>query len=199
MSWPSARSSRTWARYKLQKLRPEHIPQWHGTLLKTGLAPRTVGHAHRLLARVLGYAVENGTLARNVAVIRKPPKVEEQEIEILTPSRSPRCCAKLAGHALLSVVELALATGMRRGELLGLQWGDVDLDAGTLRVERSVEETKAGLRLKPPKTKRGRRNIRLPPRRSPCCGPQGAADGAAPCHWRRRHQARHPRLLHRRG
>ena len=59
-------------------------------------------------------------------------------------------------------VELALATGMRRGELLGLMWGDIDLDRGTLRVERSVEETKAGLRLKPPKTKRGRRNLRLP-------------------------------------
>ena len=52
---------------------------------------------------------------------------------------------------------------MRRGELLGLQWGDVGLNAGTLRVERSLEETKAGLRFKPPKTKRGRRNITLPP------------------------------------
>ena len=49
------------------------------------------------------------------------------------------------------------------GELLGLQWGDVDLEAGTLRIERSVEETKAGMRLKLPKTKRGRRNVALPP------------------------------------
>jgi integrase len=52
---------------------------------------------------------------------------------------------------------------MRRGELCGLQWGDVDLDKATLRVERSLEETKAGLRLKPPKTKRGRRSLTLPP------------------------------------
>ena len=51
---------------------------------------------------------------------------------------------------------------MRRGELLGLQWGDVDLDGAKLRVERSVEETRAGLRLKSPKTKRGRRSITLP-------------------------------------
>ena len=57
------------------------------------------------------------------------------------------------------IVVLALATGMRRGELLGLQWGDIDLDAATLRVERSLEETSAGLRLKSPKTKSGRRNI----------------------------------------
>jgi integrase len=55
-----------------------------------------------------------------------------------------------------------MGTGMRRGELLGLQWGDIDLDAATLCVERAVEETKARLRLKPPKTKRGRRNISLP-------------------------------------
>ena len=146
---------------KLQKLRPEHVEQWHGTLLKAGLAPRTVGHAHRLLARVLGYAVENGTLARNVAAIRKPPEVEERELEILTADQIAEVRTKLAGHTLLPIVELALATGMRRGELLGLQWGDVDLDRGTLRVERSVEETRAGLRLKPPKTKRGRRNISL--------------------------------------
>jgi integrase len=53
---------------------------------------------------------------------------------------------------------------MRRGELLGLQWGDIDLDAAKpfLRVERSLEETKAGLRLKSPKTVRGRRNVTLP-------------------------------------
>jgi integrase len=51
---------------------------------------------------------------------------------------------------------------MRRGELLGLHWGDVDLDKAMLKVERSLEETRAGLRLKPPKTKRGRRSITLP-------------------------------------
>jgi integrase len=50
---------------------------------------------------------------------------------------------------------------MRRGELLALQWSEVDLDRAVLRVERSIEETKAGLRIKPPKTKSGRRNIGL--------------------------------------
>src|SRR6185312_9633031 len=93
-------------------------------------------------------------------------------IEVLTTEQIAAVLAKLAGHALYPIVALALATGMRRGELLALQWGDVDLDASTLRVERSVEETRAGLRLKPPKTKRGRRNIALPTeRRWPCCAP----------------------------
>ena len=93
-----------------------------------------------------------------------PPKVEEREIEMLSTDQIAGVIAKLDGHTLLPIVSLALATGMRRGEILGLQWGDIDLDGGTLRVERAVEETETlGLRLKPPKTKRGRRNITLPP------------------------------------
>jgi Phage integrase, N-terminal SAM-like domain len=99
---------------RLQRLRPEHVEQWHGALLKAGLAPRTVGHAHRLLARVLKYAVENGTIARNVAAIRKPPKADETELEILTADQIGEVRAKLAGNPLARVVELALGTGMRR-------------------------------------------------------------------------------------
>ncbi len=120
-------------------------------------------NAHKLLHRVLADAAKSGSVTRNVAEICKPPRIEEAEIEILAPGQLADVLAKLEGHTLLPVVALALGTGMRRGELLGLQWGDVDLDAGTLIVRRSLEETKAGLRLKPPKTKRGRRNITLPP------------------------------------
>jgi len=59
-------------------------------------------------------------------------------------------------------IVVLLSTGMRRGELAGLQWKDVDLDGKKLRVERSVEKTKAGLRIKGPKTAHGRRLIALP-------------------------------------
>ena len=59
----------------------------------------------------------------------------------MSPGQIADVLAKLDGHILLPIVEIALATDMRRGELLGLQWGDADLDDGTLRVERSVEET----------------------------------------------------------
>ena len=104
-----------------------------------------------------------GTLARNVATFHAPPKVEQAEIEILSPEQIAEVLTKLEGHALYPIVALALATGMRRGELLALQWGDIDQYSATLGVERSVEETKAGLRVKSPKTKRGRRNVTLPP------------------------------------
>jgi integrase len=147
--------------HKLQKLKPEHVQAWHGALLKE-VSARTTSSAHKLLHTVLNYAVWNRTLARNVASVHAAPKVEEQELEVLAPDQISNVLAALAGHTLFPIVALDLATGLRRGEILGLQWGDIDLDAATLRVERSVEETKAGLRLKPPKTKRGRRKISLP-------------------------------------
>jgi integrase len=150
---------------KLQKLKPEAIRAWHSTLLQGGLSARTAGHAHRLLRLVLGCAVRNGTLARNVAALEAPPKVEDKEIEILSPDQALAVLGALQGSTLHPIVSLALATGTRRGELCGLQWGDIDLDSkpAVLRVERSIEETRSGLRVKSPKTKRGRRNLTLPP------------------------------------
>jgi len=144
-----------------KKLRPEHLETWHAALLKTGLGPRTIGHAHRLLGSVLGRAVQNGTLARNVCSLRKPPAVESDELRILTPGEITAVLEALKGHPLYPIALLALATGARRGELLALQWSDIDLDRAVLTVNRSVEETKAGLRIKPPKTRRGQRNVSL--------------------------------------
>ena len=60
--------------------------------------------------------------------------------------------AGLQGHQLHEIANLAISTGARRGELLALRWADVDLSAGVIKIERSLEETKGGLRIKPPKT-----------------------------------------------
>jgi integrase len=153
----------------LQKLRPAQIQDWHGTIERAGgkegrpLSARTVGHAHRVLHRALKRAVDNETLPRNVAGVIQPPKVQAEEVEILTPEQISDVLDKLEGHGLYPIVALALATGMRRGELLALRWDDLDLDGATVSIERSLEETKAGLRFKTPKTKHGRRTISLPP------------------------------------
>jgi integrase len=75
----------------------------------------------------------------------------------------PAALEALKGARIYPIVALALATGARRSELLALKWSNVDLERGTLKIEHSLEETKAGLRLKSPKTKAGRRSILLPP------------------------------------
>ena len=153
---------------KLQKLRPAMLAAWHVELLKSGgkrgrrLAPRTVGHAHRLLHRALQRAVMQETLSKNVASIIAPPKVPDEEMAILVAEGIALALNRLEGHELFAIVTTALGTGARRGEILSMQWNDLDLDAGILSIVRTLEETVEGLRFKQPKTKAGRRTISLP-------------------------------------
>jgi integrase len=153
----------------LQKLRPAKVAEWHVTILKSGsrkggpLAARTVGHAHRVLHRALERAVQTEILSRNVAAVVSPPKVDSTEIEILNEQQVYDVLRKLEGHPLYAIVALDLATGLRRGELLALRLADADLETATLLVDRSLEETKTGLRFKAPKTTHARRTISLPP------------------------------------
>jgi integrase len=146
----------------VQKLRPAQIADWHAALLKTGLAARTVGHAHRVLHRALEKAVALEIVSRNAAHPVAPPKVECREVEILKAGQIAETLAKLAGHPLGPVANFALATGMRRGEICALTWGAVDLAKGIVHVRASLEETEAGLRVKAPKTRSGSRSISLP-------------------------------------
>jgi len=151
----------------LQKLRPAHIQDWHAKLLKAGrvdggpLSARSVGHAHRVLHRAIERAVKGEIVSRNVVHVIKPPKVEAEEIEALSGEQMAAVLVALEGHSLFPIVATALGTGVRRGELLALRWADVDLDAGIVRIERSVEETRAGLAFKAPKTRHGRRTVSL--------------------------------------
>jgi integrase len=146
----------------MQKLRPVHVSGWHAALLKTGLAARTVGHAHRVLHRGLERAAALEIVSRNVAHPVSPPKVERAEVAILTADQIAETLRRIEGHPLHSIATLAVATGMRRGEICGLTWGSLDLEAATVRVECSLEETATGLRVKPPKTRHGLRTITLP-------------------------------------
>jgi integrase len=149
----------------LQRLQPVDFATLYARLLRDGedsLAARTVGHIHRIVHRALGHAVQWGLLRQNPTDAVDPPRVADTEIEILQPEHLQTILNKLRGRSIYPIAALAVATGMRRGELLALRWKDVDIDASRLRVERSVEQTKSGLAFKSPKTKHGRRTIALP-------------------------------------
>jgi integrase len=102
--------------------------------------------------------VEQQLLARNPADAFKKrlPKIERREMTTLTTEQSARLLEALRHTPVYWPVLLALSTGMRRGEILALRWKNTDLDRGTLRVTESLEQTKAGLRFKSPKTDRAR-------------------------------------------
>jgi integrase len=147
---------------RLQKLRPLQLTELYGTLA-ANLAPRTIGHVHRVLHQALSLAVDWDVVASNVAARVSPPRVEQEEIEILTAAETKAILEKARGRTIHQIATLALATGMRRGELLALRWQDIDLDAARITVARSLEQTTAGLRFKEPKTRHGRRTFGLPP------------------------------------
>jgi integrase len=148
---------------QLQKLRPAHLSELYAKLLKSGLSARTVNHVHRLLHRTLWQAAAWEIVKQNVATSVEPPKAGQAAVVILSSDQVAAVMKGVTGRTLRPIVALALATGARRGELLALRIGDFDQAANTIRIERSLEQTKAGLRFKPPKTKHGRRTVSLPP------------------------------------
>jgi integrase len=152
----------------MQKLRTVDFAELYGKLQSSkpdgaGLAPRTVGHVHRLMHRVLGHAVKWGVIGNNPVASAEPPRVQRTEIQILAPDQIKTVLDALRGRPLYPIVVTGLAPGMRRGEMAALRWADVHLDGGKIRVERSLEQTNAGLAFKAPKTKAGRRTVSIPP------------------------------------
>ena len=150
----------------LAKLGPSHIQEaYNGWAVggrrdgkPGGLSPQTRRHIHRILSAALGRAIEQQLLARNPADVFKKrlPKVERREMTALTTEQSQQILGAIRRNRVYWPALLALAAGMRRGEILALRWGNVDLDRGILRVVESLEQTKAGLRFKAPKSEKAR-------------------------------------------
>ena len=145
----------------VQKLTRLDIEAWHTTLRNGGLAPRTIGHAHRVLGKALRDAEIDGLVSKNVCTLHGAPKVPETELVIVRDL--PSFLAKLQGARLHGLAMVALFTGMRLGEVLALRWNRVDLDAKVIQVREALEQTRAhGTRFKAPKSRAGRRDITLP-------------------------------------
>jgi integrase len=172
-------SNQTWAGYAqmlrkhlcsrvgstpIQKLTPAHLQSVYAAMAQDGLADRTRLHLHRITRGMLKHAAQWGVVPRNVADMIDAPRVRAEEIEILTSEEVRVVLETLRGQPLYPIAALALASGLRRGELLALRWQDIDLDDGALRVEQALEETKrGGLVFKQPKTRHGKRVVTLPP------------------------------------
>lgn len=107
-------------------------------------------------------ALDKPLLPRNPSVGVRPPKVRRREMQTLDAAEVVCLFDAARGTELEPLVVVAVATGLRRGELLGLRWGDVDFDGATLSVRRSIEYVDGRHHAKPPKTDRSRRPVALP-------------------------------------
>lgn len=155
---------RTLGRTSLAKLQPADLAKLYDGRRQAGAAPRSILHLHRVIHRVLRDAERWGDAARNVARLAETPKVERAEMRALNAAEARELLHVAQGDRLEVLLVLALATGMRQGEALGLTWRAVDLDAGQVHVQASLGRTSAGLALLPPKTSRSRRQIEIEPR-----------------------------------
>jgi integrase len=148
----------------MQQVRGGDLNRLYLDLRERGLSPRTVKHTHVLARRVFGHALKQGDLKVDPSTLVDAPKVPLVEAAVLRSEEIPIMLDGLRGSPFYAIAVTALGTGMRRGELCALQWQDVDLEGGKLEVKRSLEQTrKGGLRMKEPKSARGRRTISLSP------------------------------------
>ena len=150
-------------RRKLRALTVRDVRLMCQQLAATGMAPRGVQFAHAVLRAGLQNAVRDELLTRNVARL---VQVQAPTYEVgrgLTPDEARRLLAAARSERLSALFVLAVYLGLRRGELLGLQWEHVDLDAETLQVVQTLQRVGGQLRLKPPKTRQSRRTVPLPP------------------------------------
>ncbi len=147
--------------YLLQQLQPVHIQELYSQKLAAGLSSQTVRHFHTVLREAMGHALKWGLLGRNVAEAVSPPRVQRKNVSAWSMEEAARfleATEKSRYHALFL---LAIYGGLRRGELLGLKWEDVDFDAKLLFIKRQVVLVGGRVAVQEPKTAQSKRGLVL--------------------------------------
>ncbi|MEU5565049.1 site-specific integrase [Micromonospora musae] len=148
---------------QLTKLTPQDIRKLLTAKRQAGLSVRMVQYIHAVLRNALQNAVREELVARNVPML---VQVETPDYEVgqgLAITQAQCLLETVNPTHWHSLYVLALMLGLRRGELLGLRWSDVDLDAATLTVRQNLVRASGELRVQAPKTRRSRRTLPLPP------------------------------------
>jgi integrase len=149
------------ASVRLVKLSVEQARQLLADLVETGNSLSCCRRCVKLLRTILKQAVKDKLIPSNPALDVTLPKATKKDIQPFNSPQVTRFLKFAAEDRLSTYYVLALDTGMRSGELNGLQWPDIDFDCGSIQVQRSLEERKGKHRLKETKTKSGRRRIDL--------------------------------------
>ncbi len=134
-----------------------------GTCCRKHLSPLTLAYIHSVLKSALEHAVREEEIPRNVARNVRTGTARPRRFNPLTADEARRFLAAAQSHRHATLFELALRTGLRKGELLGLRWEDLDLDGGTATIRRTLQRTNSkGLATLPTKTLSSERRIALP-------------------------------------
>jgi len=154
----------TLGKIQLRDLKPERIQQLYNQMVKKEYGLRTVQLVHSVIHRALVHAVKLGLIPRNPDDATTPPKPKAKEMQFLDENQVQQLLitAQARNDRFFALYHLAIATGMRQGELLGLKWSDLDWEQGLLQVQRQLTKKKGkGFEFTAPKTKAGVRRIDL--------------------------------------
>lgn len=126
-------------RAKLAKLQPVDVDRMLARLQAKGLSPRTASHVRAVLRAALATALRRGQVVRNVATLSEPVKVPKRPLPILSPDAAWGLLGAIEDPQLRRLATLAVHSGLRLGELLGLVWSDVDWSGGELHVSQALQ------------------------------------------------------------
>lgn len=147
----------------LDKLGPRHVLNLRNRAAGAGVAPSTVAHLITVLGIALNVAVDWGLLSYNPAARVEKPRSTRAERPLLTRTQATTLMAAVARDRLFALYVVQLMFGLRIGEVCGLRWADVDLDAGRLQVRHQIQRQPGGVRaLQEVKTDAGKREMLLP-------------------------------------
>jgi integrase len=158
--------SRIIGKVRLADLRPSHVERLRDCLLAQGLAPQTVSDILRVLAQALSRAEARGLAGRNPADSRlvHRPTGEAADFVVITPQLGQSILAAVRDENPWDIsAHLALGLSLRREEVLGMPWRDVDEDAGVVQVRQTLTYADGGYHFGPPKSKAGERTLPTPP------------------------------------
>jgi integrase len=148
---------------QLAKIQPRHLEALYQEQLEQGLSASTVHQTHRIIKAAFTYAVRTGRLVRNPAELVEPPSVKRKEMATLTLEEARKLIAYVSGGDSYEIaMYTALTTGLRRGELIGLKWGDINFAHKYLSLQRSVVRVPGeGFVVSEPKSHASRRPVEL--------------------------------------
>ena len=146
-------------RVKLAKLSPQDVAAMLARLQASGLGPQTCAHVRAVLRAALADAERDGLVSRNVAALASAPRVPHQPPRILTPEQAQALLNALQDDGLRRMATVAVHTGLRQGELLGLRWQDVA--EGELHVTQALQRLGGEYRLVEVKSRTSRRTVPL--------------------------------------
>jgi len=147
---------------RLKELTPRRLEQFFALKLEGGLSAQTVQHLRAILRAALNDAIKDNLVKRNAAGLADGPRVPYRESPTVSPQDARALLDVVRGDRLEGLFVLAIASGSRQGELLGLRWQDVDLDAGTVCVNGALQRVNGRFSRVDPKTSRSRRTLALP-------------------------------------